>query len=131
VHPAGYEAVIDRLARLPTTLVHGELYASNVMLADDRVCVVDWELAGVGPGVLDLAALTLGLADNEAAALVETYRLARDEPLAATTLGFELDCARLHVAIQWLGWSPDWTPPPEHARDWRAELPRLVERAGL
>src|SRR5439155_14698205 len=30
VHPPGYEAVIDRLASLPTTLVHGELYASNV-----------------------------------------------------------------------------------------------------
>ena len=22
-----------------------------------------------------------------------------------------LDCARLHLAVQWLGWAPDWTPP--------------------
>jgi len=131
VHPAGYDAVVDRLAGLPATLVHGELYASNVMLGGDRVCAIDWELAGVGPGVLDLAALTLGLEDEEAAALVETYRLARAEPPEAEELGFELDCARLHLAIQWLGWSPDWTPPPEHARDWHAELPRLLERVGL
>jgi aminoglycoside phosphotransferase (APT) family kinase protein len=131
VHPAGYDVVVDRLAGLPATLVHGELYASNVMLGGDRVCAIDWELAGVGPGVLDLAALTLGLEDSEAAALVETYRLARAERPHAEELGFELDCALLHLAIQWLGWSPDWTPPPEHARDWHAELPRLLERVGL
>ena len=131
VHPSGYDAVVDRLARFPATLVHGELYASNVMLAGDRVCAVDWELAGVGPGVLDLAALTLGLEDGEAAALVETYRLACAEQPDARELGFDLDCARLHLAIQWLGWSPDWTPPPEHSRDWHAELPRLLERVGL
>jgi hypothetical protein len=131
VRPPGYEAVIERLAALPTTLVHGELYASNVLLAGDRVCVVDWELAGVGPAVLDLAALTAGLGDDDAAALVANYRLALEEPPAANELGFELDCARLHLAIQWLGWSPNWTPPPEHAHDWRAELPRLAERLGL
>ena len=131
VRPPGYETVIDRLARLPRTLVHGELYASNVLLAGDRVCVVDWELAGVGPGVLDLAALTAGLADDDASALTETYRLALENPPDASELGFELDCARLHLALQWLGWAEDWTPPPEHALDWRADLPRLTERVGL
>jgi hypothetical protein len=131
VRPPGYEAVVDRLSRLPATLVHGELYASNVLLAGERVCVVDWELAGVGPGVLDVAALTAGLADDDAAALAETYRLALEHPPDAQELGFELDCARLHLAIQWLGWSPDWTPPPEHARDWRADLAGLAARVGL
>ena len=72
-----------------------------------------------------------GLDDGEAAALVETYRLARVEQPDAKEFGFALDCARLHLAIQWLGWSPEWTPPPEHARDWHAELPRLLERVGL
>ena len=59
------------------------------------------------------------------------YRAALEDPPDANELDFELDCARLHIAIQWLGWSPEWTPPPEHARDWRAELPRLAERVGL
>jgi hypothetical protein len=131
VDPPGYETVIERLAGLRATLVHGELYPSNVLLAGERVCVVDWELAGLGPGMLDLAALTSGLPDDDAASLAESYRLALNDPPDATELGLDLDCARLHLAIQWLGWSPDWTPPPEHARDWRAELPRLLERAGL
>jgi Phosphotransferase enzyme family len=127
----GYDAVVDRLADLPRTLVHGELYASNVLVAEGRVCVVDWELAGIGPGVLDLAALTLGLPEADADTLVETYRLALERPPDARQFGCDLDYARLHLAIQWLGWSPDWTPPPEHQRDWRAELPGLAERAGL
>ena len=127
----GYEAVVDRLAGIPTTLVHGELYASNVLIAHDRVSVVDWELAGIGPGVLDLAALTSGLPEAGAAALAEAYRLALERPPDPRELAFDLDCARLHLAVQWLGWSPDWTPPPEHTRDWRAELPRLAERVGL
>ena len=29
--------------------------------------------------------------------------------------------ASLLVALQWLGWSDDWTPPPEHRHDWLSE----------
>ena len=127
----GYEKVVERLAALPRTLVHGELYASNVLVAEGRICVVDWELAGVGPGVLDVAALTTGWADSERSSLAESYRSALADPPDADRLAADLACADLQLAIQWLGWSPDWTPPPEHARDWRAELPILAERAGL
>ena len=93
---------------------------------------VDWELAGVGPGVLDLAALTSGLADDDAAALAETYRLALER-----AAGREGAPVRRSTAPDFISRSsgsagrPSWTPPPEHARDWRAELPRLAERVGL
>ncbi len=127
----GYDRVVARLARLPTTLVHGDLYPSNVLVSDDRVCVVDWERAGVGPGVLDVAALTAGVADDEAAELVEAYRRALVDPPDPGRFEADLACARLHLAVQWLGWSSDWKPPPEHAFDWSAELPRLAARAGL
>jgi hypothetical protein len=127
----GYEAVAGRLASLPTTLVHGDLYASNVLVGDGRVCPVDWELAGVGPGVLDVAALTMGLPEADVGALAEEYRRALERPPDHGSFAADLDCARLHLALQWLGWSADWEPPPEHARDWRSELPRLAERAGL
>jgi len=36
-----------------------------------------------------------------------------------------------HLALQWLGWSADWTPPPEHARDWLVEALAAAERLGL
>lgn len=127
----GYDAAVDRLSALPTTLVHGDFYASNVLVAGTRVCPVDWELAGIGPGVLDLAALSLGLPEGEVERLAEAYRLALSVPPDEGSLALDLACARLQLAVQWLGWSPEWTPPPEHARDWRAELPALAERAGL
>jgi hypothetical protein len=127
----GYESVTDRLAALPATLVHGDLYASNVLVGNGRVCPVDWELAGVGPGVLDVAALTLGLPEPDAAELAEEYRRALERPPDPDSFQGDLACARLHLAVQWLGWSPDWSPPPEHARDWWADLPKLAERAGL
>jgi hypothetical protein len=123
----GYDAVVEQLAALPTTLVHGELYASNVLVSQDRVCPVDWELAGVGPGVVDVAALTMGWPDEERRMLVDAYLgELRDPPEPE-----DVDRAALHLAVQWLAWSEDWTPPPEHSRDWQAELPHLIARAGL
>jgi hypothetical protein len=124
---ARYDEVAERLAQLPTTVVHGELYASNVLVAPGRVCPVDWELAGIGPGVLDVAALTIGWPDEERSALVDAYRSALHDPPEPE----DVDRAALQLAIQWLGWSAEWTPPPEHARDWRAEIARLAERLGL
>jgi aminoglycoside phosphotransferase (APT) family kinase protein len=42
----------------PETLQHGDLWLSNVMLAaGERVHLVDWERAGVGPAVYDLSVL--------------------------------------------------------------------------
>ena len=43
----------------------------------------------------------------------------------------ELDCARLLLAAQWIGWSADWSPPPQHAQDWSAIAVELIARLGL
>jgi hypothetical protein len=118
----GYERVVEMLSGLPTTLIHGEFYASNVLVAGRRIAPVDWEMAGIGPGVLDVAALSTGWTEEESAAIVGAYG---DVPTA------ELDAARLHLALQWLGWSPQWTPPPEHAHDWLGEAMLVAERLSL
>ena len=39
-----------------------------------------------------------------------------------------LDCCRLQTALQWLGWAPDWSPPPEHTHDWLGEALNLAEQ---
>ena len=121
-HLAGYERVIGILCGSPPTLVHGEFYASNILAAGTRIAAVDWEMAGIGPGVLDLAALVSGWGSAERAAIVAGYG---DTPPSA------LDAAELHLALQWLGWSPDWTPPPEHGRDWLLVARQAAERMGL
>jgi phosphotransferase family enzyme len=141
--PSDRRAALDRLAEchgrlveallaMPPTLLHGEFYASNVLIAEGeggvRVAPLDWELAGPGPGALDLAALVSGwpAADREAMRLA--YEHALGEPLPAR----DLELARLQVAIQWLGWAPpEWQPPADQRRDWGAEAIEIAEKLEL
>lgn len=124
---------VERLAAWPAAFVHGELYASNVLVQDSRrgprVRPIDWETAGVGPGLLDLAALTAGDWERERRArIVAAYRDALPAAAAAPHFDEALDAARLLVALQWLGWSRDWVPPPEHRHDWAADARALAAR---
>jgi hypothetical protein len=135
---AVYDSVVERLAALPSTFIHGELYASNVLVVRSkdatRVCPIDWEMAAVGPGLIDLAALAMGWAAEERVALATAYRDAypeSDRPPALDDFLQDLDCARLHLAVQWLGWAPDWRPPRSHRRDWVGEALGIAEELGL
>jgi Ser/Thr protein kinase RdoA (MazF antagonist) len=106
------EGAITRLCALPRTLIHGELYASNVIVAGERIAAVDWEMAALGPGVIDVAALTTGWPRSEQRSLCDAYGEVEPKDVAA---------ARLLLALQWVGWFEGWEAPPEHRRDWIAE----------
>jgi aminoglycoside phosphotransferase (APT) family kinase protein len=130
---ARHEEVVGALLSLPRTVLHGEFYASNVLLADAaagvRVAPVDWELAAVGSGLSDLAALVAGWPDADREALAAAYAGA---PGVAPFSSRELQLARLQVAIQWLGWAPpEWEPPEGQRHDWLAEALVLAEELGL
>lgn len=129
-----YDPVVEGLLDLPRTVIHGELYASNVLVTGEapapRVCAVDWELAASGPGLVDLAALVSGgWAEQDRAAIVSAYRSVAAVP------GFsqeQLDLARLHLAVQWLGWAPpSWVPPEGQRHDWLGEALALAEGLDL
>jgi aminoglycoside phosphotransferase (APT) family kinase protein len=134
-----YDPVVARLAALPETFIHGEFYASNVLIQRGpgrlRVCPIDWENAALGPGVIDLAALTTGAwTPAERAQIARGYLEhagasghERDEP----ELLENLELARLHLAVQWLGWEPTWSPPAEHRHDWLTEALGIAESLGL
>jgi aminoglycoside phosphotransferase (APT) family kinase protein len=134
----GYGAIVARLLALPRTLIHGEFYASNVLVSFDtaavRVCPVDWEMAALGPGLIDLAALVTGWAGAERETIEGAYLAAAPALGAAYGEGTrhcfaaDLDCCRLYLAVRMLGWSDDWEPPREHARDWLAEAAGAWER---
>jgi aminoglycoside phosphotransferase len=116
------ERAIEILAADQSTFVHGEFYASNILAADDRIAPVDWEMAGLGSGMIDLAALVSGWDDDSRMAMLAAYGGVREKALAA---------AELQIAVQWLGWSDSWVPPLEHRRDWIAEARAAVGRLGL
>jgi len=122
-----------RLLLAPIGLLHGELFASNVIVGDGgRVCPVDWELAGVGPQLFDLAALVAGRwpdADRRAIALA--YRSEMDDPPAEDAFLEQLDLCRLQVAGQLLAANASWTPPTEHAHDWLSDVHALAPRLQL
>jgi hypothetical protein len=135
-----YDALVERLVALPVTFIHGEFYASNVLIGErsgtPRVCPIDWERAAIGPGLLDLAALSGGgWRDEERRALALAYRAALPphSPLAQSedNLLTALDCCRLQLAVQWLGWATGWSPPSEHRQDWLGEALRLAEELEL
>jgi aminoglycoside phosphotransferase (APT) family kinase protein len=138
-HLAGsYEQVVARLDRLPQTLIHGEFFASNVLVREleegTRIYPIDWEMAGVGPGLLDVAALTAGNWTSEQRnELASVYWDALDETSHPGWSEFlqDLTYCRLHIAVQWLGWAPDWTPPPEHTHNWLGDVLALAEALDL
>ena len=133
-----YERIVERLCSLPVTIIHGEFFASNVLLdpLSGRVCPVDWELAAVGPGLIDLAAMSAGnWTREEKDAMSLAYHAAMPkaglpQPEYDDFLT-DLECARLNQAVQWLGWSPGWTPPPEHAQNWLREALDAAQRLKL
>ena len=135
-----YDRVVERLAALPATFIHGEFYASNILIAHGnpgrRVCPIDWEMAAVGPGLIDLAALISGRwSEAQQTALACAYYASLADtggpgPLREEQFLKAIDICRLHLAVQWLGWSDNWTPPADHAHDWLAEALHLAEKVG-
>jgi aminoglycoside phosphotransferase (APT) family kinase protein len=138
-----HDEVVEALLAQTRTVIHGEFYASNVLVAsapdsvptgvgqesDARVAPVDWELAAVAPGLTDLAALVSGWPPADCEALAAAYA---SEPGVPSFTPRDLDFARLQVAIQWLGWAPpEWEPPEERRHDWLGEAIELAERLDL
>jgi Ser/Thr protein kinase RdoA (MazF antagonist) len=133
-----YDQVVDRLTALSATVIHGEFYPSNVLVLDGdderRVCPVDWEMTATGPGIIDLAALTLGRwREGDRRAVITAYANAVGGSSTAT-MAETFDAvmlAQIHLSVQWLGWFGHHQPPAEHCLDYlsdaidRAEALRL------
>jgi Ser/Thr protein kinase RdoA (MazF antagonist) len=128
-------SAVRNICALPQTFIHGEFYASNVLISKSadriRICPVDWETSAVGPGLLDLAALVAGdWTEQQRAELARAYydslpsRLRPFDNLQEFSRA--LCYCRLFMAIKWLGWSSDWQAPDEHRCDWLAEAMQLA-----
>lgn len=132
-----YHRVVRRLVKLPVTFIHGEFYPSNVIVRKRKhapICAIDWELAAIGPGVLDLAALTSGdWSDVEKRRFVSAYRETAGAPAALSVADLleAVELCQLHLSVQMLGWAADWSPPEPHAQNWLRTALRLAGKLGL
>ncbi|HSQ28987.1 MAG TPA: phosphotransferase [Gemmatimonadaceae bacterium] len=125
-----HEHAIERALATGSSLIHGEFYASNVLVQRSAATVavhpVDWEMAALGPPLLDLAALMSGRwSPDDRRAMATAYREgARSAGVCAPVLGdllLEVTGCQLLLAIQWLGWAVEWTAPADHRNDWLEE----------
>lgn len=133
---AVYTDVIEHLLCRPKSVIHGEFYASNVLIEENgtgvQVCPIDWETAGWGPALIDLAALVAGRWDEEQrSAMVRAYWSGLNDAQRnswGTKRDFQrtLIGCRLHLAVQMLGRPPEWEPPAEHKQDWHSEATQLA-----
>lgn len=120
--------VAEHLAAMPARLIHGDFYPANILVDGvGRIRVVDWETCGIGPAVLDLAALVSGRwTEQERERIVDAYLAACPASLRPSRQ--DLLYARLLLAAQWIGWHDRWDPPPEQRHDWHTEFRELSER---
>jgi hypothetical protein len=102
------DGIIRPLLALPATLLHGDYWPGNIAIAaQGRQFVIDWQMASVGPGVLDLFTFVtksqwwFGQLPVDPGEIVECYRGELAERIGAT-------------------WSEKvWSTLWEHARLWR------------
>lgn len=126
-----YDRVIDRLLSLPSTVIHGEFYPSNVIMTrvpdGVRPCPIDWEMASIGPGVLDLAALMAGeWRDQDRRDMTAAYIAGSGAQTTLDDLFEAAQYAHIHLAVQWLGWFGRRRAPEIQTRDW---LRDAIDRA--
>jgi hypothetical protein len=131
-----FERVVERIGSLPVTLIHGEFYASNILVDSTRdilrICPVDWEMTAIGPAAIDLAALTSGRwTEIERRSIVNAYISGRSDcgkEFDVELFLYDLDCCRFYIAVQWLGWFGHNVPYEAHKQDWLGEAFRLAGR---
>jgi aminoglycoside phosphotransferase (APT) family kinase protein len=131
-----YGPACDLLAKQPVTLVHNDLACKNVIAhrsaGPARICIVDWELAGVGCGLLDLVHLKYGLDPENDQKMVLTYRarLGLTGLLPADDREFArlLAASELHKTFYRLAHSPSWKLPPDKLAQWAADAEIFLQR---
>jgi thiamine kinase-like enzyme len=126
----------DLLGAQPPTLVHNDLAPKNVIadtsVSPGRICIVDWEMAGVGCGLIDLAHLTHGLPPREAERMLDLYQgeLADTGLMPAGEEGERLLAAcRLQGTLYRLAHADTWRLPLERVEEWIADCEALNREA--
>jgi hypothetical protein len=127
----GFREVVAVLLETPATVIHAEYHVTNVLFRRGTVYPVDWESAAIGPGEVDLAALTERWPEVEVVEACEAaYSLARWGGRPPQMFRAALIAARMYLCFRWLGDRPERTT---HERlRWRFdELKRLAELSSL
>ncbi|MBI4317241.1 MAG: phosphotransferase [Chloroflexi bacterium] len=129
-----YDLVTDLITSQPLTLVHNDLSPKNV-IADRsrtpaRIIFVDWEMAGVGCGALDLVHLKYGLDRASDRRMREAYcgELTGTGlvPTGAKDRNSLFMACEVHKTVYRLAFSTTWQLPIETVSRWVAETQQFL-----
>jgi aminoglycoside phosphotransferase (APT) family kinase protein len=104
-----FERVLPLLLASPPTIIHGEFYPTNILAQDGLIYPVDWESAAIGPGEIDLTALTEEWRSGAVRRCEAEYASARWAGRSPADFERTLDAARLYWCFRWLGDDPETT----------------------
>jgi hypothetical protein len=121
---------VRELLAAPQTLVHGEYYPKNILVHDNVIVPVDWETAAVGPGEIDLVALSERWAPTIQEDCGIAYRRARWPDGAPATSSRIQILAEIYLQLRWLGQRRDLLSSKE-ASDRLGRLRRLSVQTGV
>jgi aminoglycoside phosphotransferase (APT) family kinase protein len=117
--------IASALELLPRTLVHGDLHAANIVLADPAR-IIDWDSARLGPAMLDVAEAAEHGSPGEARYLATRQRLeGRAADPALVTLGYRW--AEVQIATQYLHYTAEFRPEAELAAMIRTRARALAD----
>jgi len=126
-----YERVTDPIVRQPLTLVHNDLSPKNVVACrksdPPRIALVDWEMAGVGCGVLDLVHLKHGLGvEDDQTMCAEYFRELARQGLAVseTDIAQLLAACDLHITMYRLAFGKTWGVAIPTMAQWARDVQR-------
>lgn len=127
---ARFEEVIGMLLAALPTVIHGDYHPPNILFHDGAVYPVDWELAAVAAGEIDLAYLIEGWAQDVVDDCTCAYRQARWPRGTPAEFEDRMASARLFRSLRTLGEQPEW--PANQNTFWQIEeLARMGKVLGL
>lgn len=102
------DRIVTPLLNQPSTLLHGDYWPGNIaILADNRQVVYDWQMAGVGPGVIDLLVFV-----NKSTWWFDSLPISQEEIVECYREGF--------ASMTGVRWEDDeWDMLWDHALMWR------------
>ncbi len=98
-----FERKVARLVEAPQTIIHGEYFGPNIVYQQGLSRPIDWQSTAIGPGEIDLAALTHSWTRRVARNCEREYARSRWPDGIPGSFQETLDMARAYMNFRWLG----------------------------
>ncbi len=128
-----FKNLCDCLRSVPSVVIHGDLYAHNILVKKGSIYPVDWESAAFGSGEIDLASLIEGWDDGTIYECERIYQQARWPENVPEYFDQSMTAARLYWHFGWLMLRKNQNNKKQKKQlQWRLDQVRLLgNKSGL